>query len=62
LGECLLWVVFLKITEVAQILGASFSTLHTIMTKKMDWATFWAIFVTTSSGHPDLEALALVFI
>jgi hypothetical protein len=30
--------------------------------KKMDWATFWAIFVTTSSGHPDLEALALVFI
>jgi hypothetical protein len=27
--------------------------IPTVIFTKMDWATFWAIFFTSTSGHPD---------
>jgi hypothetical protein len=43
-----------KNTEIAQTLGLLFPTdkaMYWIATKTV-WATLWAIFVTSSSGHP----------
>jgi hypothetical protein len=28
---------------------------HTVFFKQMGWATFWAIFFTSSPGHPDFN-------
>jgi hypothetical protein len=45
---------FVKITEVAQIIGLLFSWVKVdySFSHKMDWATFWATFSKKSSGHP----------
>jgi hypothetical protein len=52
-GDCLLWAVLLKLRKyLAPILGYIFPGFALIMTK-MRWATFWSIFCTNSSGHPE---------
>jgi hypothetical protein len=47
LGDCLLWLLFLKITEVARIFGllflGRFRVVHWLWQKMTGWATFWAI-------------------
>jgi hypothetical protein len=45
---------FVKKEEVAQNILATFLTVKEIhkFDRKMCWATFWAIFITNSSGHP----------
>jgi hypothetical protein len=58
MGRCLLWVVFFKITEVAQIyIHTTFSRcISYIFTfQKTAWATFWATFFPITSGHPAPE-------
>jgi hypothetical protein len=47
------------ITDVANIFGAFFSTVKSYVTilTKTGWATFWAIFFTDSSGHPESKAV-----
>jgi hypothetical protein len=55
LGDCLLWVVFVKIAEIAQLIGQLFYTVKVVhyFLQKVVWATFWATFwATNSSGHP----------
>jgi hypothetical protein len=42
---------FLKITEVAHILCCKYKGCINFVQKTV-WATFWAIFIETSSGHP----------
>jgi hypothetical protein len=49
MGDCLLWAIWAKITEVAHIIGLLFHTakvMHDFF-QKMDWATFWATFSQT---------------
>jgi hypothetical protein len=49
---------FLKITEVAQIIGQLFSNVgkcYGLILTKMGWAAFWAIFFSNASGHPHGE-------
>jgi hypothetical protein len=48
---------FLKITELAQILGILFSTRQVMywLRQKMGQATFGAIFFQNSSGHPGMR-------
>jgi hypothetical protein len=54
LADCLLWVVFSKITEVATFFGYFFHGYdYAIILSKMYMATFWAIVLTSSSGHPE---------
>jgi hypothetical protein len=72
LGDYFLWVVFVKITEVAQIIGLRFWRQQTcrIFWQKMDWATFWAtlskthlvtLFGTTSSkNHPHFNLVIFI--
>jgi hypothetical protein len=60
----------LKIIKIVQKVWATlFRGANCICTylfrQKMDWATFWAIFSTNSSGHPalaDHKLQALVFL
>jgi hypothetical protein len=48
LGHCLLWVAFMKIIEVAQIIGPIFGKSYVVfLRKKCVWPTFWAIFSLT---------------
>jgi hypothetical protein len=50
IGDCSPWVVFVRITEVAQIIGLLFSTvtdMYVVIFTKMDLATFWATFSKT---------------
>jgi hypothetical protein len=54
-----LWAVFLKIPEAAQIFVSAFFTAkvtHVLFCRKMGWATFWAFFSTNSSGHTDANS------
>jgi hypothetical protein len=45
LGDCLVWVVFLKITEVAHIFGLDVSIIKVNkFWQKIGLATFWAFF------------------
>jgi hypothetical protein len=49
---------FLKITKVYQSFGLLLSQKKIYYTKfdfKNCWATFWAIFFTNSSGHPESD-------
>jgi hypothetical protein len=41
LGDCFLWIVFVKIAEVAQTMGLLFPR-QKVCSKKMDLANFWA--------------------
>jgi hypothetical protein len=47
----------LKIVKVGQIFGPCFfhGESYVLILTKMGWATFWAIFSTSSSGHPELD-------
>jgi hypothetical protein len=63
LGNCLVWVVFLKITKLAQNFWATFSQKSCFRQNTyMDWAKFWAIF---SQPHlvtlPPSFPLRLIF-
>jgi hypothetical protein len=54
LGDCLLWAGFF-IAEIEPMFGLRFSALNVVhyFRRKMGWATFWATFLTNSSGRPD---------
>jgi hypothetical protein len=52
MGDCLLWVLFLKIAKISHILGYFFHCQgYALFLTKIYWATFWAFF---SSGHPGV--------
>jgi hypothetical protein len=52
LGDCLLWAVFQKIIEIAQIIRLLLSTVqvgYLLYLAEIGWATLWATF---SQTHP----------
>jgi hypothetical protein len=60
--RAILWAILLKMTEVAQIVcplyshGKSYVPIYYVGQKRV-WATSWAIFSKTFSGHPAWGAV-----